>query len=104
MARESFPGTRWTQQARDGIASARSLRDRKQVKLRWKLFHREERPALERHIIDTSEWTCANHRCVIGHAFWFAVKLYERAQRTCDIVQNNFEHSCISDQEGEPSA
>jgi len=29
------------------------------------LFHREERPALERHIIDTSEWTCANHRHVM---------------------------------------
>ena len=32
----------------------------------WKLFHREERPALERNIIDTSEWTCANYRYVIG--------------------------------------
>jgi len=25
----------------------------------WKLFHREARPAFERHIIDTSEWPCA---------------------------------------------
>jgi hypothetical protein len=24
-----------------------------------------ERPTLERHIIDTSEWTCANHRHVM---------------------------------------
>ena len=39
---------------------------RKEGKRRWKLFHREERPALERHIIDTSEWTFANHRYVMG--------------------------------------
>jgi hypothetical protein len=26
------------------------------------LLHREERPAPERNIIDTSEWTCANYR------------------------------------------
>jgi hypothetical protein len=31
----------------------------------WKLFHQEKRPALERNIIDTSEWTCANYRYVI---------------------------------------
>ena len=32
----------------------------------WKLFHREECPALERNIIDTSEWTCASYRYVMG--------------------------------------
>ena len=32
----------------------------------WKLFHLEERSAPERHIIDTSERKCANHRYVIG--------------------------------------
>ena len=32
----------------------------------WKLFHREQRPTPERHIIDASEWTCANYRYVIG--------------------------------------
>ena len=32
----------------------------------WKLFHREGRPAPERHIIDTSEWTCANYQYVMG--------------------------------------
>jgi hypothetical protein len=36
-----------------------------------KLFHREKRPAPERHIIDTSEWTCANHRHVMGQHFGF---------------------------------
>jgi len=34
-----------------------------------KLFHREQRPALKRNIIDTSEWTCANYRYVTGHHF-----------------------------------
>ena len=48
-----------------------SLGDGKQVKLRWKLFHREKRPALERNTIDTSEWTFANHRCVMGKHFGF---------------------------------
>ena len=49
----------------------RSLGDPKEGNLRWKLFHREERPAVERHIIDTSEWTFANHRCVMGKHFGF---------------------------------
>jgi hypothetical protein len=31
-----------------------------------KLFHREQRPALKRNIIDTSEWTWANDQYVIG--------------------------------------
>jgi hypothetical protein len=31
----------------------------------WKLFHRKERPALERSIIDTSEWARANYRYVM---------------------------------------
>jgi hypothetical protein len=31
-----------------------------------KLFHLEGRSAPERHIIDTSERKCANHRYVIG--------------------------------------
>ena len=34
-----------------------------------KLFHREERPALERNIIDTSERAHANYRYVIGQHF-----------------------------------
>jgi hypothetical protein len=37
----------------------------------WKLFHREERPALERNTIDTSEWTCEDHRYAIGQHFGF---------------------------------
>ena len=37
----------------------------------WKLFHREERPAFERNTIDTSEWTCEDHRYVIGQHFGF---------------------------------
>jgi len=43
--------------------------DRKEGKLRWKLFHREERPALERNIIDTSERARAKYRYVIGQHF-----------------------------------
>ena len=35
-----------------------------------KLFHREQRPALERNIIDTSDWTWATHRYVTGRHFW----------------------------------
>ena len=33
------------------------------------LFHREKRPALKRYIIDTSEWTRAGYRYVIGQHF-----------------------------------
>jgi hypothetical protein len=36
---------------------------------RWKLFHREEHPTLERHIIDASERALANYRYVIGQHF-----------------------------------
>ena len=38
---------------------------------RRKLFHREERPTLERNIIDTSERARANYRYVIGEHFGF---------------------------------
>jgi hypothetical protein len=62
MGRRSFPDTRVLTSAG---TSARGCKDRKEGKLRRKLFHREERPTLERHIIDTSEWTCANHRHVM---------------------------------------
>ena len=48
---------------------APELLGRQEGKLRRKLFHREERPALERDIIDTSEWTCANYRYVPGQHF-----------------------------------
>jgi hypothetical protein len=43
--------------------------NRKEGKLRGRLLHREERPARERYIIDTSEWTCASYRYVIGQHF-----------------------------------
>ena len=33
------------------------------------LFHREERPALERNIIDTPKRACANYRNVMGQHF-----------------------------------
>ena len=46
------------------------------------LLHREERPAPERNIIDTSEWTRTNYRYVTGHHFGLsgrgASPLYER--------------------------
>ena len=48
---------------------ARELLGPKGEKLRWKLFHREERPTLERNIIDTSERARANYRYVIGQHF-----------------------------------
>jgi hypothetical protein len=35
----------------------------------WKLFHREERPARGRNVIDTSERTCPDHRYVMGQHF-----------------------------------
>ena len=54
----------------------------KRGKLRRRLFHREERPTLERNIIDTSERTCANHRYVMGVAFWVLAYTSE-ARRTC---------------------
>ena len=38
------------------------------------LFHREERPALERHTIDTSEWTRASHRHVMGKHFGLDIR------------------------------
>ena len=43
--------------------------DRKEGSCRWKLLHREQRPALERDIIDASEWTWANDRYVMGQYF-----------------------------------
>jgi hypothetical protein len=42
----------------------------------WKLFHREERPTLERNIIDTSERARANYRYLNGQHFGL-VKIYE---------------------------
>jgi hypothetical protein len=36
---------------------------------RWKLLHREERPTLERNIIDTSERALVNYRYMIGQHF-----------------------------------
>jgi hypothetical protein len=48
-----------------------------------KLFHREERPARERDIIDTSEWTWANYRYVIGQHFG----LWRYTNGTCNFVQ-----------------
>ena len=38
---------------------------------RYGVFHREERPTLERNIIDTSERARANYRYVIGQHFGF---------------------------------
>ncbi len=35
----------------------------------WKLFRREERPALERNIIDTPKRTRADYRNVMGQHF-----------------------------------
>ena len=58
---------RGSRQAPDGTPQ---LRGGKQVKLRWKLFHREKPPALER-TYRSSEWTFANHRCVMGKHFGF---------------------------------
>jgi hypothetical protein len=52
-------------------------------KLRGKLFHREERPALERDTIDTSEGAPANYRYVIGQ-HW-GITVYERTRPTCKI-------------------
>jgi hypothetical protein len=49
--------------------SARALGTERRESYGWKLFHREERPALERDIIDTSEWTCAKYRYVLGQHF-----------------------------------
>jgi hypothetical protein len=43
--------------------------DREEGKLRGKLLHREQRLALERNIVDTSEGTRANYRCVSGQHF-----------------------------------
>ena len=48
----------------------------------WKPFHLEERPAPERHIIDTSEWTSPNYRYVKGCHFG-DIGVYERARRIC---------------------
>ena len=55
-----------SQQARE---VAPELEDQREESYRWKLFHREERPALERYIIDTSERARANYRYVIGQHF-----------------------------------
>jgi hypothetical protein len=49
--------------------SSRRNRETEGGKARWKLFHHEEGPAPERNIIDTSEWTWANDRYVIGQHF-----------------------------------
>ena len=68
MGRECFPGKLVSTSAR---RNATAKGDGKQVKLRWKLFHREKRPAPERNTIDASEWTFANHRCVMGKHFGF---------------------------------
>ena len=56
----------WVQKARE---VRQSFGDEKEGKRRWKLFHREERPTLERNIIDTSERARANYRYVIGQHF-----------------------------------
>ena len=50
-------------------ASARALGTEWRESYRWKLFHREERPALKRNIIDTSELARASYRYVIGQHF-----------------------------------
>jgi hypothetical protein len=54
------------------------------------LFHREKRPALERHIIDTSEWTRANDRYVMK-GLHFRSQEYTRGLNElaalCKIVQ-----------------
>jgi hypothetical protein len=49
--------------------SARVLGTERKESCRWKLFHREERPTLERNIIDTSERARASYRYVIGQHF-----------------------------------
>jgi hypothetical protein len=54
------------------------------------LIHREKRPALERHIIDTSEWTRANDRYVMK-GLHFRSQEYTRGLNElaalCKIVQ-----------------
>jgi hypothetical protein len=59
-----------------------------------KLFHREERPTLERNIIDTSERARASYRYMIGQHFGL-VNLYERGRRTCNSLQSNL-NVCVS--------
>ena len=49
--------------------SRQNLRTKGRKATGGKLFHREERPALERNIIDTSERARANYRYVIGQHF-----------------------------------
>ena len=56
-------------QAKQARKLAPELWGLKGVEATVKLFHREERPAPERYIVDTSEWTCANHRHVMGQHF-----------------------------------
>ena len=67
----------WSQKAFSGYGPLGARKERRSFGVQkgrkrrgGKLFHREERPARERHIIDTSEWTCANYRYVIGWHFW----------------------------------
>ena len=65
--------------------SARALGLKKEGKLRWKLFHREERPALERNIIDTSTSDVSN-RLICENGWHCGSYIYERTRRTCRIL------------------
>ena len=60
----------------------------------WKLFHREERPALERNIIDTSEWARANYRYVIGQHFGLC-KRYTSGHSELATLCKEFDRLCI---------
>jgi hypothetical protein len=62
-------GVFWIRGPTGAKTSARALGTERRESYGWKLFHREERPALERDIIDTSEWTCAKYRYVLGQHF-----------------------------------
>ncbi len=64
----------------------------KEGKRRWKLFHREKGPTIERNIIDPSGWTRKHYRYVFGQ-HW-RVKIYDRVQRTCNLCRK-FERLCI---------
>ena len=71
-----------------------SFGEESREKLRGRLLHREERPTLERNIIDTSEKARANYRYVIGQHFGL-VNIYERGQRTCNSLADIF-NACVS--------
>jgi hypothetical protein len=79
---------------RSARRSARVFGAIKEGSDRRKLFHLEERPALKRDIIDTSERARANYRYMIGQHFGL-VNLYERGRRTCNSLQSNL-NVCVS--------